>query len=506
MIVLKSHYILMKKRADRLSIIVLVLAFVVLYYPVFYTDYLYTDEAVQLWYYGKQDFPMFVHQGRYITEKLMLWLFGSLHSIIQVKWVRIFSFAGWMICIPVWYYLLKEVLLKERLPVAMAFFSTLYLICMPSVSISVVWASCLELFLANTAGLLSGYCLYRAIKRENSHVKISKGWAFLSVLFGVLSLFTYQNGFGCFFLPFIIHALASKRITRPIWLGIAAYLLISVLYFLLFKLELQAAGSTASGRTSLYIAPLRKLFFFFVRPMSTGFHFTFLFNELDLWGYIIYAGLFGSWLLSYWQRHKEVPVKKRLFQLGVLMAVLVLIYLPSLLVRENYASNRTLLALNIAVFLMVAETIFYYVKGVNTQRMVVAALCVLFIANAWYNVRYLFFKPVRHEYAQLRTYLERNFTPGIQNVYFIRPEENFFVKQYHITRSWDEFGVPSTFFDWVPEFFCRQIIYEKTKDRQLAEKVVIKEWLGEKAFRDSKAVILPNTLLIPAEEIIKRKK
>ena len=130
---------------------------VVIFYPVFYSEYAYTDEIVQLWYYPKEkNFQMFLPQGRYITEKLFQWLFGSVSTIREISYIRLFSFGSGIISIPIWYYSIKQIVIKEKLPEVLAFWGTLYLVCTPQFSIYVSWASCLELFLANTTGLLSG--------------------------------------------------------------------------------------------------------------------------------------------------------------------------------------------------------------------------------------------------------------------------------------------------------------------------------------------------------------
>src|SRR5438034_533686 len=81
-------------------------------------------------------------------------------------------------------------------------FSVLYLICTPAFSICVGWAGCMELFIANTTGLISGYILYSSIRNKNRKIYISPLAMAGAALFGIISLFTYQNGFGCFFLPF----------------------------------------------------------------------------------------------------------------------------------------------------------------------------------------------------------------------------------------------------------------------------------------------------------------
>ena len=107
--------------------------------------------------------------------------------------------------------LLKKLYPEKIYPSQLIFFSTLYIICTPPFTIYVGWASCFEQFIANTAGLLSGYILYSSIKYQNDRITISFLAAALSILFGVVSLFTYQNGFGCFLIPFALHLIKAPQ-------------------------------------------------------------------------------------------------------------------------------------------------------------------------------------------------------------------------------------------------------------------------------------------------------
>jgi hypothetical protein len=145
----------MAKRADLLPLIILALVFVFIYGPVCSATYLYTDEAVQLWLYGKDPgFHMFIPQGRYLTDVLFNWLFGSIQVVKQVSYIRLFSALGWLLTLPIWYGLLKKIFLKEGLPQRLGFLSVLFILCSPTVSIAVAWASCSELFIANLCGFV----------------------------------------------------------------------------------------------------------------------------------------------------------------------------------------------------------------------------------------------------------------------------------------------------------------------------------------------------------------
>jgi hypothetical protein len=57
-------------------------------------------------------------------------------------------------------------------------------------------------------------------------------------------------------------------------------------------------------------------------------------------------------------------------------------------------------------------------------------LSVLFVANAYYNFNEQFLAPIKDEYRQVRTFIEKNYDQNINTVYFIQPHEDFFVKKF----------------------------------------------------------------------------
>jgi hypothetical protein len=489
-------------RKDLLKILICILIAFAIYYPLFYSEYLYTDESVQLWLYKQESsFQMFATQGRYVTEELFQWLFSKAHSVHDIIFIRLFSFFGWIVCIPMWYFIIKNVVIKEKLPHQLIFFSVLYIVCMPSFTIYVSWASCMEQFIANTAGLISGFFLYTFLKNEKKKISVSVLFVTASVLFGIISTFTYQNGFGCFLLPFLMNLISKPKNYRIIFYGIVAYLLIYIVYYLLFRYSLSINNIRAVDRTAITLNIFPKVRFF-IRPLGTAFHFTLLFNESSIPGFVIYAITLFAWAITEFYQSAMLPVIKRLTWFTLTIIMLALVYLPSLVVKENYFSNRTLFALNMAVFFLVINTLLKAVKKNETKTTIVIVLSFLFVLNARINFTQQFLNPVKNEYNEVRAYTEKNYNPHIDTVYFIRPEENFFVKKYGVTRSWDEFGVPSTFFDWVPEFFVKQVVFEKTGDRKIAEKLTIKSWPGKKEFLEASPPLSQRVLVIDTEEIM----
>jgi hypothetical protein len=488
-------------RRDLFYILAIILIAFALYYPIFYSEYLYTDEAVQLWRYRKgSGVHMSIVHGRYLFDQLTTWLFSNANTIHDLISIRIFSFLGWVLCLPAWYLVIKKVITREKLPQSLVFFSTLYLVCTPSFSIQVSWATLVGLFIANTSGLLSGYFLYAAMNFATKKIDRPTLTLTGSLLFGLISLFTYQNGFGCFLLPFLLHLVSKPRDFRTIFIAIGICLLIYVIYYFLFKYSLAANHIQAIERTQISLNIFAKVRFFF-RPLATAFHFTFLFNERSIAGFAIYAITLFTWLYLY-QSSLHFAIIDRLKVIALVILVLLVIYLPTLVVKENYFPNRTLLALNMAVFFLVASTLFTVIKKHGRQITILSMLSFLFVLNARDNYIRQFLKPLKNEYGNVRAFIYANYHPGVDTVYFIQPHEDFFVRKYGITRSWDEFGVPSTFFNWVPEFFVKQVILEKTGKRQLTEKMTIKQWPDKKQFSDS-AHASQNTMVVDVEEIMK---
>lgn len=489
-------------RKDFLNILFIILVALCIFYPLFYSEYAYTDEYVQLWLYKKgSNFQMFTTQGRYITDKLFQWLFGNAYTIRDLISIRLFSFFGWIICIPVWYIVIKKVVIKEGLPTLLIFFSTLYLVCTPPFSIYSAWSSCLEHFIANTAALLSGYILYSFARYQNNKIIVPFFAMISSILLGIVSLFTYQNAFGSFFLPFVIHLAAKPKNMRLVFFSVVICILTYIIYYFLFKFNLKINHLEAVGRTDISIDLFPKIRFFFGRALAIPFHFNYLFNEKDITGAIFYLVILLTWIIV------DFTVARLSFfnylkPFAVTIFVLALIYLPSLIVKENYASNRTLFTLNLAVFFLIANTLLTAIKKYKVRLATVIVLSFVFVVNAYYNFTWQFLSPVKNEYKNVRATIETNYHPGIDTVYFIQPHEDFFVKKYGITRSWDEFGVPSTFFNWVPEFFVKQVVFEKTGDRGLAEKMIIRQWPDEKTFKESAFQLSQNTMLIDVERIL----
>src|ERR1043166_8799971 len=301
-------------RKDAVSIFFCILIACAIFHSLFYTEYLYTDDWVALWQYKKAGFHGLISYGRYLTDVLTSWLYSitGANTVHDLIFIRLFSFLGWILCLPIWYFIIKKAVIREKLPRQLVFFSILYLICTPPFSIYAGWASCLEQFIAQTSGLISGYILYSSIKYKNERIHIPFISIGSAVVFGIISLFTYQNGFGCFFLPFLLHLIAKPKSFRILFIGIAICLLIYVIYYFAFRYSLKITGTGTAYRTKISIDIFPKIRFFFGRALAIPFHFTYLFNEKDLAGSFVYLLIFITWLIFDFYQNRILPLANRL--------------------------------------------------------------------------------------------------------------------------------------------------------------------------------------------------
>src|SRR5436853_5979189 len=90
-------------KIDVIAYLLIPVLFIAIYFRIFYTDYAYLDEIHQLWHNNdNSNFVMFHSQGRWLTGLLFRKLFSSITTIDQIKFLRWFSFAGWVITTFIW--------------------------------------------------------------------------------------------------------------------------------------------------------------------------------------------------------------------------------------------------------------------------------------------------------------------------------------------------------------------------------------------------------------------
>lgn len=366
------------------------LLFVAIYFPIFYSDYAYLDEIHQLWHNkDNSNFTMFLTQGRWLTGLLFQKLFASIHTIAQLKWLRVFSLAGWVATAVVWAVLFKKWIDAIQLHKHLWWIGVVYVACSISVTVYIGWASCMEVFIAVLAGLLSGHLLYSNLCRQGSQMQLSSSTLLGALLLGIVSLFIYQTAFGAFLLPFFFHYMQRKlpKPDKTVVIGVLFYLAVHVVYYFLFKYSLKAYHTEASVRTAINIDVMRKLSFFFSGPLPHGFSLNLLYSSKSIFSFLFYPLIIVIWLISVFKQNRNTSALTKLFFITGILLLLGLIYLPALIATENFSSYRTLFAFNLAVFIMVMDGLLYWFATPKRKAVFTGAVCMLLLLTGISTLR-----------------------------------------------------------------------------------------------------------------------
>lgn len=494
------------QRKDYNALGLLYLIVLLIYYPLFYTDYIYMDEALEIWQLKPDsNFIMFLDDGRALTEWLQRPIFTRIDTIHEITYVRIISLLGWMACIPIWYVIIKRIMVNMQAYEYLPFFACLYLVTSLPFTVSVQWATCMQFFIGQTCGLLSGAVIYKGIRFRENKMRIAPVAAGAALLLGVASMFFYQNAVGCFVIPFLLHFINPKTAhkNKVLITGFVVYMLIYGVYYILYKISLKVYEIPVIERNNIHIDVVDKLKWFLARPLERSFRFSVMTHEDSTVSKFYYPLMLLAWAWLAFKRFGRANWPKALIYLALTVGIFFISYLPNLIIKENFASNRTLLALNMCVWLVVAEMFLFFVRDKILLQLSGIAVAVVFVIAARNNFRREFLHPIQQETAALQDYFHRHYHNGIRAIYFIRSPEDLFVKKYNVYESMDEFGVPQTFWPWVPDALSRQLAYEVNHDRKLTLQLAVRQWADRSAFERSGAVVDKTVLIVDAQEIMK---
>jgi hypothetical protein len=409
----------------------------------------------------------------------------------------------WLVCIPVWYIIVKRIAANGPGYQYLPFFTCLYLATSLPFSITVQWASCIELPVANTAGLLSGAIWYLKI-RDKKKWEIPVAAVLGAAATALISLSAYQSGFGCFLVPFLFHYISAYTTRKDLVLvkGLAFYFAMYAVYFALFKAVLVIYQLGGDARTGITFDVPGKLQFFFSQPLKRAFWFNMIVNDENKLARALYKVLLTGWMLLAFLRFGKKNWLAAVKYIAAALAVFIVAYLPSLVVKENFSSNRTLVAVDMCVWIACTEMVLYVVKNIQLRRVIAFGMLAVLLTAGWYNFNKQFLLPVKEEYMAVKNYIQQHYNKNITTVFFIEAPEDAFRKKYRLQTSMDEFGVPSTYFDWVPDNLTRQLVYEKTGNREIAGKLTIKNWNDPESFAQANERVTENTLVVNMPEII----
>ena len=444
----------------------------------------------------------FFVQGRWLSGKLFSYLFSHLATVSDLKLVRIFSFCSWALFLEEFFRLGRRWQDVIGFDGILLLGGGIYIACCPSVAVYIGWGSCFVCGVANLLGLWSGHLFFSVLAKRGKLTLITFLSFLIAIFLGVASLFTYQVGFSCFFLPFVFYFVKNRADSfRMLGLFVAGYFVISVLYYCLFIISLKHASIQASDRTAITFDILGKLGFFLGVPLARAFSFNFLYNMHSIVSQGFPIVMMVLWLGSAWKREQR-NIRKVLCVVSIFIILAMFTYMPVLAAKENFSSYRTMFMLNFVAVLILFDMLVHELdkrKKYKLALIPIAAVC-LVVVGIW-NFHYNYVAPLKSEYGAIRSYFNDAYKSNIQNIYFLRPPEKLFNQAHGINQYNDELGVPSTFRDWTPEPLMKQFILEKTESRTIADSVKIFQFTDSTLFEKEKVKDHPNSMYVNVQAL-----
>jgi hypothetical protein len=156
---------------------------------------------------------------------------------------------------------------------------------------------------------------------------------------------------------------------------------------------------------------------------------------------------------------------------------------------------------------MVAESLFSLIEKERSKKIFLIMSLAWVLLTGFYAFNFQYINPLKKEYSVLINFFRENYKPSVTQVYFIRADKFLFSPQFHTKVYRDELGAPSTYRDWVPEPIIKQMIFELTNDRNIAEKTTVVQFENAVIFNQSpKNIDNVNSLLIDMNSLFAQQK
>ncbi len=384
------------------------------------------------------------------------------------------------------------------------FFVSLFLVTSLQFSITVQWASCVELAIANTAGLLSGAIWHLAIRDKEKFWSIPVPAALGATVAAMVSMAAYQSGFGCFVIPFLLYYIINDAKRKRCGVHKRhGFLFCHVCALFCFIQAFDGHHAhIVDGRTGLNTDIPGKVAYFITQPLKRAFWFNIIINGDSKIAKAMYYLLLVGWMVLAFIRFGKKDRLQAVKYIAAVGAILVLSYLPSLAVKENYSSNRTMLAIDMCVYIVWVEMALHFVKNIQVRRVIGYSVATVLLISGWYNFNIQFLKPVHKEYMAVKNYMQQHYNKNINTIHFIRSPHDAFEKKYHLQACMDEFGIPFTYMDFVPDPLMKQMVLEITGDMKTAQQLVVKQWTDNESYSHAGETVTSNVLLVNAPALL----
>jgi hypothetical protein len=416
------------------SVPLYVLVLAIVYVSVLAVPYAFSDTYTmlaqalrhQLW----ERESIMLQGGRPLLALVTSLSFPYIHSVAELRWVRLFGLLGLASFASIY----ASVLRRQGAPRALVWGLPLLTACMPPFQVYVAWAVCAPY---TWAAALAGFAFVALGLELRWPLRIG-----LSVTALMAALFIYQPAAMMFWVFAASVWLTGERLPSARSLATAAAVMVIVMTFDLVVVEILPgfafSASDYTTRTDLVTDLFGKLTWFVMTPLREAANLTNI--EPSTTVALAVAAWIATGLVLYWRDHN-----RRVIRFAALAAALVaLSYLPNLVVAENWASYRTQVALTSLVLLYVALALLGWLRYLKipqalTGIVVVAVGAAAFVASD--TVKQEFVVPQEQELLLVKQALTRRPAAAASHLYLrLASWEDHLAP---ISR-WDEFGLPSS--------------------------------------------------------------
>ncbi len=223
-----------------------------------------------------------------------------------------------------------------------------------------------------------------------------------------------------FLLPFLIHYLNEQKIKpgKIVITGLLSYCIVIFIYFLVFKFYIAVNQLPQNDRVRINTDILRKLSFLFSDPLPMAFSVNLLYSSRSIFSQIIAPLMMAAWAVSIFIRFKKDKIYESGTRIIIILLFLILIYLPSMLAVENFASYRTLFVFNLAVFYLLIDQLFFFVTKERVKSLATYMICIFLIITGFYNFNFQFVNPLKNGIQCFFRLHEKKYQPRFTNSLF----------------------------------------------------------------------------------------
>lgn len=432
--------------------------------------YGFTDDYFHLYSYSTNNYleleENLLSYGRPVNALLYKLFFSRITFISDFRFLRIISLVGMLVVILIVFDILK----RKNLSKFEVFILLLFLFTLPAINLSISWASLFSFPLAMLFSIFSAQLVNKTL-----NIYIASPLKFLcwgsSVILLLISSFIHQTASMYYWVIvgiFLFFSNFKRDSTSLLIRNFLRFLIIwsatmglSYLWIIFYKTRFTGQEIERINLSSNFY---HKLIWFIYEVVVRSLNFHVLSDSRILPIIFLIVMIFGLYLFF---KERKINI---LIGFLVVSLLIILSYFPNLVVKENWASYRTQLALSsmFILFLFIASKSIFS-KFILRKSWCYFKLILLFLSSIplflySYHQTNTIAYPQSLEIGFIKYKLQEFNKENHVEINIIQP--TFYDLLVNQLYGYDEFGIPSSIQPWAPEPMVRLIFREMNFDDQ----------------------------------------